>query len=472
MTFLGPAALVAGLWAAGAAVLLALYLLRLRRRRVQVPFGPLWKRVLVERETTSLFRRFKRWWSWLIQVALLGLLLWAIANPRIGSILQGRNLAVLIDTSASMKAADVSPSRMARAKQEARAVVRGMSGADSVLLIRMDAAPRPLGSWTDSANAVRLIDQLAANDTTANLDGALSLAADALRGRAGATIVLIGDGVWPESRLADAHTAGIDIRYVPIGSAGDNLAMTKLAGRRRLNDRRRFDLFLEAQSFRDKPTDATLELFANGTMVERVAVTLGPHEKMQRSYPDFGAGGGEFQARIRAAKGADWLAIDDELTAIVPQRRRRSVLLVTDGNLFLEGALLADPDVDLTRVATQGSAPAGAPKAYDAIVLDRVVPAQLPPAKGIFYVEPPVSKNLPFSEVRRQLKAPILTEVATHPLMRGVSLRDVNIRVATTFVPLATDTVLASSFGAAIVLAGERSQVRHVVVGFDVRQSD
>ncbi|HRE90507.1 MAG TPA: hypothetical protein PK095_15355 [Myxococcota bacterium] len=42
----------------GAMVLL--YILRLRRRRIQVPFSPLWSRVLVERESSSLFKALKR----------------------------------------------------------------------------------------------------------------------------------------------------------------------------------------------------------------------------------------------------------------------------------------------------------------------------------------------------------------------------------------------------------------------------
>ena len=56
----------------GAMVLL--YILKLRRRRVEVPFSPIWERVVEERQTTSLFRVLKRFFSLLVQLTLLALI--------------------------------------------------------------------------------------------------------------------------------------------------------------------------------------------------------------------------------------------------------------------------------------------------------------------------------------------------------------------------------------------------------------
>ena len=55
MTFAGaPLSLVGPALAAGAAALVALYLLKLRRRRLEVPFADLWRRVLSETQSTAL----------------------------------------------------------------------------------------------------------------------------------------------------------------------------------------------------------------------------------------------------------------------------------------------------------------------------------------------------------------------------------------------------------------------------------
>ncbi len=51
---------LATIFAAFGGAVTLLYILKLRRRRVHVPFAKLWMRVLQEQESTSLFRRLKR----------------------------------------------------------------------------------------------------------------------------------------------------------------------------------------------------------------------------------------------------------------------------------------------------------------------------------------------------------------------------------------------------------------------------
>src|SRR5277367_5911627 len=95
----------------GAAVV-ALYILKLRRRAIPVPFSPLWQKVLRDKEATSLFSKLKRLMSLLLQLILLALLVFALGDPRAqAAFVKGRNLVVLLDASASMQATDVSPNR-------------------------------------------------------------------------------------------------------------------------------------------------------------------------------------------------------------------------------------------------------------------------------------------------------------------------------------------------------------------------
>ncbi len=96
---------------AGGAVVV-LYILKLRRRPVPVPFSPLWHRILRDKEATSLFSRLKRLLSLLLQLAILALLVIALGDPRSAvEVVNGGNLVVLVDTSAYMKAADGSPGK-------------------------------------------------------------------------------------------------------------------------------------------------------------------------------------------------------------------------------------------------------------------------------------------------------------------------------------------------------------------------
>jgi hypothetical protein len=64
------------------AIALLLHWLRPRRRRVLVPFMPLWEALLLPEATTRLFGRLRRVGSLLIAFAISGLLVWALADPR------------------------------------------------------------------------------------------------------------------------------------------------------------------------------------------------------------------------------------------------------------------------------------------------------------------------------------------------------------------------------------------------------
>src|SRR5580704_17589294 len=97
------------------AMVVVFYILKLRRRPVAVPFSKIWTRILRDKEATSLFSQLKRLLSLLLQLALLAL---ALGDPRAAmNLVEGRNMVVLVDASASMQATDVSPSRIEVAKE-------------------------------------------------------------------------------------------------------------------------------------------------------------------------------------------------------------------------------------------------------------------------------------------------------------------------------------------------------------------
>ena len=73
---------IAPVFAAGAVAITALYLLRMRRRQVVVPFAALWQRVTRESDTRRLWKRLRRLLSWLLQIGLLALLCAALGDPR------------------------------------------------------------------------------------------------------------------------------------------------------------------------------------------------------------------------------------------------------------------------------------------------------------------------------------------------------------------------------------------------------
>src|SRR5438309_9451233 len=104
MTFLALTAAQAGLLAAiTVALIVGLYLLKLRHRRVLISSSILWRRVLDERQMHSLWEKLRRIISIIVAATIALLIAVSLARPEIES-LTGKNerVVIVLDTSPTM----------------------------------------------------------------------------------------------------------------------------------------------------------------------------------------------------------------------------------------------------------------------------------------------------------------------------------------------------------------------------------
>ena len=135
MTFLAPIAGLIGA-AIGVPLLLALYLLKLRRKPLKVSSTLLWEQAVQDLHANVPLRWLK--WSWLLalQLIVLGCLLAALARPAIpGTATVAARTIMVIDCSASMSSRDGARSgstnaeartRLEEAKEGALALIEQM----------------------------------------------------------------------------------------------------------------------------------------------------------------------------------------------------------------------------------------------------------------------------------------------------------------------------------------------------------
>jgi Ca-activated chloride channel homolog len=455
----------------------ALYLLKLRRRTVSVPFSPLWDRILRDRDATALFSKLKRILSLLLQLALLALLVLALGNPRIGErLLAGRTLVILVDASASMQATDVRPSRFSAAKDEVRKMVRGLGAGDRMLIARMGADIVPLGPMTGDAPLLeRELDSIDVTDAAADFPRALRFANDVLRGVVGGEIVVVSDGALGPAVDASGvvHLAQATLTFVPVGHSGRNVGITQFSVRRYPLDKSRYEVMLELSNTGASPEEVELQLLGDGALVDLTKLALGPGERLPRFYPLLSGASRTLEAKIARTDGThDELPADDHAYALLPERHRSKVLVVTEGNTYLEAALLLGEYLDVTDVDPAGYAQALAQGAWDAVVFDRVAPAEAPRVSALYL--DPAGPGSPVS-VGKELLAPTFDKVdRAHPVVRYTALEDVNISVGHRLVAESGDRVVGASDGGAspILVAGTRGGFKFVALGFDVRKSD
>src|SRR6266404_2834433 len=146
MNFLSPFALLLGTLTVP---LLLLYFLKVRRRQLPVSSLLLWQAALRDREASTFFQRLQRDPLLILQLLALLALALALARPAVTVMGHGaKRIVVVLDTSASMKATDVSPSRFARAQREALGLVGGLGAGAEVMVIEAAVQPRVLAPFS------------------------------------------------------------------------------------------------------------------------------------------------------------------------------------------------------------------------------------------------------------------------------------------------------------------------------------
>ncbi len=476
-----PATAALAIAAVGASAIVALYILRLRRRRAVVAFAPLWLGAAGEPRASRRAHRLRHWLSLALALALFAALWVGAVDPRPAAIdRRGRSIVVLIDRSASMSATDEPGTRLGAAKREATRLVNGLAPADRALVASFaDEAEAESGFESDPRRLARAIAALSPTAASGDLPRGLAFAAAILRGRPRPTVVLVSDGGFTDDarRAAPADPDGrpLDLRYLPVGRRADNVGILSFAARRNPADPGTALTALTVQSFRPAPSRVGVEIWSGGRLIDKIDLPLGAGERRQLLLPSLFAPDARVEARLT---GGDDLALDDRATAAIPPLPRRRVLRVGGADLYLDGALLG-----LGRAVRIDRLPAGdADRAvaraasYDLVIFDGVTPSA-PPTRGRYLYFAPRGPGNPFAApgAARPIRDPVLDPASLrrdHPLLRQLDLGDVNIAEADRLALGPGDLALAGSFGVPLIVARARPGLRVAALAFDPRRSD
>jgi hypothetical protein len=482
VSLLGPIPFAIFMYVAIGAGVLAVgaYIIKMRRRRFEVPFSQLWKRVLEQKDANALWKQLKRLLSLLLILFILGIVLFAALDPTLGAIdHKARSVVILVDASASMKTMDGSDdgkeSRLDEAKQRAKRLIDSMGGGDVAMVMKVDGQATPLSRFSsDSPMLDKIVDGITASDTPADLTRALGAAADALRDRTNPLVVLVSDGAfplqqldlvswdraappvvpppppaapgkpeasrWGTKNLAAVDLSGIDVRYIGVGKTSDNVGIIAFNVRRYIANKAAYEVFVELQTFSKEPAHRKLALYNGDSLVDMKPIDLAPGQRLRKIYPKVPASAdNKLRAKLLPVEGpggSDAFALDDEAFALLPAKKKQKVLMVTEDNLFLEGALLAYDNVEPLKVspaeyATKPSISDG----MDVVVFDDYTPEVVPPPPASLLYFHPTGPNTPIA-IRGEARSPHATEIDEgHPVMRWISMSDVFMDKSNVFAP-------------------------------------
>jgi uncharacterized protein YegL len=485
--------------------LLILYFLKLRRREMPVSSTILWRKAIQDLQVNAPFQRLRRNLLLLLQLLLLLLLCLALSRP-VANYTQGaaKLSVILLDRSASMSAEEDfdghKRTRLEEAKRQARALVDSMTRKDTAMVIAFDDSAEVMQPLTTDAMALRrAIDQVQPTDRRSRLKLAYKLAEaqvkfypEQLRPNEKPTVFVYSDG-----RIADAKELSVqaDIQYTKIGKDDtSNIAIVALSAKRNFERPTEVQVFARLANFGPEPVTTDVQLSINGQVhAAATELVLLPERWSDPGYkktPD--------QEKMRPKDSVDFpkielttaavltleqtrkdaLAADDRATVVVPPPKSLAVLLVTDGNYFLQKVMaslaLQKPETMSPAVYEEKK-----PSNFDVIIFDRYEPKFMPASGNFIWfgalasgLKLKVQKDASGKEVAIVKDTMVLDWKRDHPILRGLQLGKMYVGEAIKLaVPIETET-LVDGFKGPLILMHREGRSTHLVCTFDLLQSN
>ncbi len=367
VSFLVPAAL--GL-SSLALPLIALYMLRSRRERLEVSSLLLWESVVDPLSSSRPWRRLRITPLLLAQLAVLAAFVVSLARPFASEEARlGEHTVLVMDVSGSMGMAG----RFDRAREEALGWAGEMSGDQMVSVIEAGAVPRVVTAFT------RRREEVTEALSALRLTGGEADLADAIRlGRGLATperptdLVLFTDG--GAAPLAAEPVA--DARHQAFDETGPNWAIDALSLERDAAGVTRALVSVANHGFAER--DMTVEVEVDGQATSRFQVSPGPGGSEDAIVPVPAGPGAVVQARLVNAEDA--LPLDDRAWAAMAIPSVTAVRVHGEDSPFLSALLSSIPEFE---VADESDG------AADLLIVNRAAPEEIQQPTWLIRTNPP-----------------------------------------------------------------------------------
>jgi hypothetical protein len=443
----GPIALAAGLTVPP---LVALYFLKLRRQTLPVSSTLLWKRAVEDLQVNAPFQKIRNNLLLWLQLFVLLLAAFALGKPVWDAQEAEKDtLILLVDQSASMGVEEAEgKTRLALAQEQAKKEIDNLPDGSRAMVIGFSDRATVVSSFeTDKQLLKRRIDAIEPTESTTTLSEAVTLAEAFMQ-----NMVIAGDvpgndptyeaptsptsvTILTDGNIADARDLTVkrlpteDMQVISIGKRRDNVAILSMDARRNYERPAMLEVFAMVRNFGPEPVtlDATLyindenvdvqtlilqrgdrdadaegeavNVDSSGVAPDSSRTRVGAGTSISRAGPPPGSvasvafdeiayeGGGVVEVRLNVA---DALAADNVAWTVVQPPRSVSVLLVADGDVFLERAL-ESLTIELEKMSpaafrnlSEDERTAAGRSKWDVVIFENFSTDQLPPGAYIF----------------------------------------------------------------------------------------
>ena len=473
-------------------VLIALYFRKSRPMRRVVPSSKLWDQVLRRLSNNSLFHRYRHSLFLVLQLIVLVSLVLGLSRPHLKHSLSGRTILVL-DTSASMRATDVAPSRFAKAREDAQVMLGHVDSGGDVAIVTADSevvVRAPFGG--DIGAKLALLRGLEATDHPGPDLGEVLAVVETLQRQRADRVEVFTDQLSADELVARLRGAGVTVHA--LGSGADNVAITrfdirssggaapaKVAAKPGASPAppappsSTSDAEVQVTSFapQARMVRGKVELAQNGVVVGARPFELARRGDALVRFEGLGTKDGVVEARLAISSGTDLLEADNHAWGSLG-KQAASVLLLGHEHGAMARALRTIPGLSTTVLGWQQVGQ-----------LEHLPAAEITVAEDVFHPDllgrnalilagqgEPGSPAAPWLE-GGTVDEPVATRFEnTHPVLKYLSLKDVTFRRGAVLRREPGDVEVLGASATPLILARTRGAVRHVVCAFTTNDTD
>jgi len=450
MTLYSPLALIALITVPA---IIILYMLKQKHEDYTVSSLYLWQQVLKDIEANAPWQKLRRNILMILQIIAMILLSLALAKPYLRNAgANADNVVIVIDTSLSMQAEDVSPSRFESAKKQALSYVTNLRPGTYITLINMGTSAvieenlsQDKDSITEKIKNMRVTNGAAATDDAAGLIQSI------VNQYPGTEVVVFGD--------EKLNISDIDIRFVNFSKGSDNYAVVLLSHSVSQNG---ITALSRIANYSDRSVTLPVSLYADGKVFDAKNIDISPNNVANVYWSGLPADTMLLECRIETE---DSLDADNRGWDIINHEKTSKVMLVSEKNVFLEKIMGLMSGIELYKTEF---GEVDTLEGYDLYIFDGYLPKKLPKDGNIMIFNP--TENDIF-EVGAEIELPGIQK-SDHTLFKYIT--DFSFAIAKSkkmTVPQWAEVVLNSNEGP-LIFCGTKEKQRIVVFGFDIHNTD
>ena len=475
MSFLNPA----GLWGLlGIPVLILIYIIKPKFQEKIVTSTFIWK-LSQNYKKKSIPWQISNMLLFLVQLLAIAAISMILARPVIVTADGAAEKIVILDASASMMVEGTEGSRFEVAKMQISELADKMeshgkmtvilAGTESYFLVERSSEERDIKT---------LVAEAECTYGEADLGNAFLLAERVLSENPEALVYFFTD---------KQYDAGTGIKVVDVSEKAWNVAVCGLEVNKAENKELIFSAELASYG---KDTTATVVLYVDNVLADVQLVSL--LEDIPATVEFSGLGIRQYDTARVYVEAADAILADNEYHLLDGQEQLYEVLLVSEEPVFLEAALLALNNVNVTTVASldmldaaeqtlpDGTVVESIPSdGYDLYVYDTLMPKELPGDGAVWMIYPEKLPSGVSLKLKRDTEANAYMKAAPDSgselyatLSKGISVEDVYISKSMKISSALGFETIYTCNEDPVILAGETNNVRAVVWGFDLSASN